>query len=100
MPLNVQELRVSRINYKRSLANLKLIMQARRFGSLEWLRLCRILDLFATNLEFTYAAQRNSEVIQAMTEGRQLDVRHVYTDCPICICFNLHLHMFEMHRVP
>ena len=83
----MHELRASRINYKRSLANLKLVLQARRFESREWLRLCRILDLFAAILELTYFAQRNTEVIQAMTEGRQLDVRYVCSHCPICIFF-------------
>jgi hypothetical protein len=38
LPLNMHELRASRISYKRSLANLKLVLQARRFESRECLR--------------------------------------------------------------
>ena len=76
MAINMTELNACRVSYKKSLANLKSIMQAR---SRPHKHLELVLSfLYGMQIVVVYLntrmAQRNSQVLQEMAEGRQLDV--------------------------
>ena len=81
LPLNMSDLNATRLSYKKSLANLKRVMQASclDMDSTTLLRRCCSVDVCVGIL--SHAMQRNTEVIQEMTEGRQLDVGMALLAC-------------------